>query len=136
MQCRLNSVTKVLVHTEVGHEAALFRIRLVTLSHVLSALSEIQQRYGDAMSSPSLATLEQVLADPVARTVLESCRSLRNVSMHYGVDPSWAGLDLQLPMAGLVETLVPGSSLSQLSEDLRNLTARVSAVFNAWVANV
>jgi hypothetical protein len=133
MQCSLNSITKVLALTELGHEAAMFRVRLVTLSHVLSALDEVRTRFGHVVNRESTAHLDALLGGPVAQMVrARPCRALRNVSVHYGVDPSWSGLDPRLPMCGLVEALVPQCWFEQLRSDLRELTVRAATTLNAW----
>lgn len=123
----------VLPVTEVGHEEAVFRARLVSTYHAARALGEILARHPDAQSSGAQAA-RRLLAERGVREWLTSrgIRQLRNRCMHYEIRDKSLVLHASAPMFGIVDGLNPGLSFDELDRQTRDIARRFVDELNDW----
>jgi hypothetical protein len=137
MECSANAEDLIVEATAPGHDEAVFRSRLIVAMHLLSALREVHTQFHDNDRSTGLAQIASVLDDPVAVLLVgQGPRQLRNVAMHYGVDPSTPGLHDQLPMSGLVETFIPTTTFGDLNHGLHKLIRRIADLLSEWPSSI
>ena len=123
----------VLPHTESSHQEAVFRARVVSLFHALSAVDRILNRYPSAQSSRT-RVVRELVSDTAAQRFLHDpgLRRVRNRCMHYEIRDPTVALDLSAPMFGLVESQFPGYSFDQLNIEATGLVRRIADVLASW----
>lgn len=123
----------VLPATEILHEEAVFRARMVSTYHAVRALDELLGRHPDAESNGARAVRE-LLADADVRDWLGSpgIRKVRNRCMHYEIRDKSLVLDPSVPMFGIVEALNPGLSLEDVDRQTSEISRRLVEVLHDW----
>jgi len=123
----------VLPITEHGHREAVFRARIVSLFHVLSAVDTILSEY-PAAQSDGARRLKQLMDEAALRWFLDdpAARALRNRCMHYEIRDKQLALDPNLPMFGMVEAICPGRSFDQVNTESIAAINRVADALGAW----
>jgi len=129
-----NTVDLIAEKTVPGHEATVFRMRLIVVMHSLSALKEIQAQFHAGSKSTGMANVDSLLKDPVAVLLAsQGARRLRNIAMHYGIDDTTPGLNPQLAMFGLVELYLPNTTFVSLGNELRRIAHEIGDLLANWL---
>ena len=123
----------VLPTTERGHREAVFRARIVSLFHVLSAIEAILSEYPSAQSDGA-RRIRQLMDESATRWFLDDpvVRTLRNRCMHYEIRDKQLALDPNLPMFGMVEAICSGRSFDQVNTESIAVINRVADALGAW----
>ena len=130
----LNTARLLLPHTSAGHEHAVFRARVVTAYHCLSALRQICDTT-KGLGSLSLRALRSLLSDaPTQRLLSAGGAKVRNRSVHYEMSDPATVPDLARPMYGLVEAVYPRQTFEGFDADIRATTERAAEVLAEWTA--
>ena len=129
----LQAVESVLPLTEGIYAESVFRARYVTLFHVTRTLKAVLSAYPRARSAGS-RRLRDVLDEPPTQEFLggDGSRRLRNRCMHYEIRDRDLQLRTDLPMSGLVESLIPDKSYHEAAIDSSALAPRLAAILSEW----
>jgi hypothetical protein len=113
---------------------AVFKLKFVTLYHVLSSLTKFKSEHGAGLSPASLGYLDAILAHPFTTEIIRpDRRGFRNTLIHYVPFPQVASqLSLDLSLCGLVEVYYPGTSYADMSTAVTEHTSRVAALLDGW----
>ena len=134
-QCSLN-VLDVMLSTDQSAASAetVFKLRFITLYHVISSLTELRAEYGSKLGSASLGFLDAILSHQASVTIMHADgRGFRNTLVHYTPEEQVVTqLSLTLPYYGLVEAYYPVYDFPTLSQELSEHTTRVSALLDEW----
>jgi hypothetical protein len=113
----------------------MFKIRFLTLYHVLVSLSILRDARRAYLEPRSLAYLNAILDTGDARLLTSSAiKPLRNTLVHYGVDisiPS-AALDPRTPLYGLVEACLPGNDYYMIDAAVDRQLELCARVMSQW----
>jgi len=133
IEASANIGSNVLTATSSGHEEAVFRARLINAAHVVSTLKQLRDNFFSNVNASHIAPVHDLLSgEHVDLIASPEVRRLRNVSMHYGIDPGAAVIDTSRPMWGLVESLVPGQDLASLSQTVSHVLRQVADCLAVW----
>lgn len=127
----VNSCLHVFKPVEGPFTNPVFRVQLVTVSHALSALDEVRNKYPQLAETPGMTSISMVIDSPEAVN-LRSLRKLRNRCMHYLIPPTLTGLGERLPMYGLVESTSPGFTYEIVNAELQLVLAALSDAMYSW----
>jgi hypothetical protein len=128
----MNTLLTFAALTTPGHELAVFRARTVALYHALSALTRVSDRYA-SLATDGMTALRDLLASAKAQDLLSRPGQLvRNRCMHYEVRDTRVDIDPTMEMFGIVESVFPGKSLSDLSTEVTSVTALVAELVRNW----
>ena len=128
----MNTLLTFAAHTAPGHELAVFRGRTVALYHSLSALTRVSERYA-SLTTPGMTALNDLLASASARDLLSRPgQMVRNRCMHYEIRDPRVAIDPSMAMFGIVESVFPGKSLSDLSGEVTAVIALVAELLRGW----
>jgi len=134
-QALINFATFVLPLDPVPESwQTIFKIRFLTLYHVLSGLAKLRAS-GRISPSGGAAHLDAILNTSEAATLLSSSvRPVRNTLMHYGPDPRLAltSLDLGMPLYGLPEACCGGRDAPWLESVVTKQIELTAAELQAW----
>lgn len=135
-RCAVNSID-VMISEDVSAEAAdaLFKIRFITLYHLLSGLKQLRSEHAASLSAIELGRLDELLEHQDSEVFeLPGSRPLRNTLIHYGLSRKCptADLDLGSPLCGLSDVYLPGIGFNVLANRLLDHTRRVSQSLNEW----
>lgn len=113
---------------------AVFKLKFITLYHVLSSLTKFKNEHDAGLSPASLSYLDAVLDQPLTSEIIRpDRRSFRNTLIHYLPFPQVTSqLSLDLPLCGLVEAYYPGTSYADMSTSVNEHTSRVAQVLDDW----
>jgi len=134
-RCALNFLD-VMLAGDTGDDSAeaVFKLKYVTLYHVIASLEELKKHHAANLSARSSGILDAILSH--STTVLMMARSsagLRNNLIHYRPVARMASqLSLSLPLCGLVEAYFPGYDFATLSQEVNEHTVRVAELFEGW----
>ncbi|WP_345529245.1 hypothetical protein [Nocardioides endophyticus] len=132
MEGEMNTLLTFASRTTPGHELAVFRARVVALYHTLSALVRVSDRYA-SVTTGGMTALRDVLATAPAQGLLSRPgQMVRNRCMHYEIRDARVAIDPTVGMFGIIESVFPGKSLSDLSEDVTSVTALVAELLRQW----
>lgn len=132
IEASANIAGTVLATTSPGHEAAVFRARLITAAHVISTLRQLRDNFLSTVDVSRIEPMRALLSgEHVDLIASREVRRLRNVSMHYGIDPGVI-IDTSRPMWGLIESLVPGEDLASLSQTVCHVLRQVADCLASW----
>jgi len=114
----MNTCQLVLPVISKGHEEAVFRARVVSAYHCLSALRQVCDSYA-TRASPHLARLRAVLSGaPAQRLLSRNGKRVRNRCVHYPIEDKSLVPDFSKPMYGLVEAVFPGQTYETFGDDV------------------
>jgi hypothetical protein len=84
-QCAMNFLDLVLSEEANPDSAeAVFKLKFITLYHVLSSLEQLQSRYSAALSPTSTNVLDVILGHQMTNEITRpDPKGLRNVLIHY-----------------------------------------------------
>ncbi|MFF0062727.1 hypothetical protein ACFYRC_14425 [Streptomyces sp. NPDC005279] len=134
MTCALNTVG-VLLADETGQASAvtLWKLRYITLHHVLSSLRKLDEQYGAELRPPDQALLKEILNAPTSRLVLQTHGGFRNTLVHYRPERRVREqLSLHAPLYGLLDAYFPAEEALALRDGLAPYTAHVADRMEAW----
>lgn len=132
IEASANIAGTVLAATSSDHEAAVFRARLITAAHVISTLRQLRDNFFSTGNALRIEPMHDLLSgEHVDLIASPEVRRLRNVSMHYGIDPGTI-IDTSRPMWGLIESLVPGQDLASLSQTVSHVLRQVADCLSSW----
>jgi len=124
--------------TSVESWQTIFKIRFLTLYHVLSSLSRLRGTRSNYLTPKSMAYLHSILDTSDARHLMSpAIRPFRNTLMHYGLDnrvPS-SSLSLTTPLYGLVPICLPGESHTTLDAKLTRQLDLTTESLNQWAVS-
>lgn len=128
----LNCSRSFLPMVEQGHEMTVFRARVVTLYHSLTALNRLIDSHG-LQASHHVQRVRNLLADPVTQGLLsKNGKQVRNRCVHYELKDARLVPNAALPMFGLVEAVYPGATWAGYDRDVRLVTDRLAELLWAW----
>ncbi len=110
------------------HPDAVFRARLIAMTHVIRGLELIAARWtsgGSAARAFGDSEQAQLLLGP-------GMRKVRNLSMHYGIRDGDVDIDPTRPMFGLVEHFCAGFSFKDIDEVLGQAIDRAADLLVSW----
>ncbi|MFE2550553.1 hypothetical protein ACFXGI_18685 [Streptomyces sp. NPDC059355] len=129
-QAKVNFVTSLLVtgSNPLDLEYSVFKIRYVTLYHVLASLTRLGNDPDQRLSDSSRSALERITGAPEAVAITDGAtRGFRNTLVHYDPRSTASSLDIAEPLFGLVPVYFPEhdyGSLSALVDRCAHATAR------------
>jgi len=112
-----------------------FKIRFLTLYHVLTSLATLRGSQRGDMTAKSVGPMNTILDTADAGLLTNPpIRPLRNTLMHYGVDPRipTAALSLQAPLYGLVPACLPGHDHATIDAAVARQLELTAATMNQW----
>ncbi|MCX4662915.1 hypothetical protein ACIBCB_30005 [Streptomyces uncialis] len=134
-QCSLNFLD-VMVATDQNVISAetIFKLRFITLYHVLSSLTQLKAKYGSNLSNASLGFLDAILSHQTSATIMHpDGRGFRNTLVHYTPEERVvAQLSLSASYYGLVEVYYPAYDFPTLSQAVSEHTTRVATLLDEW----
>ncbi len=112
-----------------------FKIRFVTLYHVLSGLEQLRIKYAatlDKVAGNRLLAIEQHPTSVLLRQ--PASKPFRNTLIHYGLDSRCptAAIDSGKPLAGLPDHYFPRIGFTRLDTQLREHIEWVADSLNQW----
>ncbi|MFG3263976.1 hypothetical protein [Streptomyces bobili] len=129
-QAKVNFVTSLLVagSDPFDLEYTVFKIRFVTLYHVLASLARLGADPDQRLSDSSRFILERIIGAPEAVVVTNGAtKGFRNTLVHYDPRSAAQSLDMSQPLFGLVPVYFPEHdyrSLSALVDQCAHTTAQ------------
>lgn len=134
IECNSHVAGVLIAPTELGHEGAVFRLRLITLRHALRGLKQIVSQYGGMQRYSGMSSVVSLLSEPTAALLASrGAGRLRNIAMHYSFDASVSSTG---SMSSLVDHFLPSTSYPALQQDLRQLALRTGRILREWNADV
>ncbi|WP_432057942.1 hypothetical protein [Streptomyces sp. bgisy022] len=137
MTCALNTVAVLLADdTNPSSATTLFKLRYITLHHVLSSLGKLDDQYGAELRTPDRALLKDILDAPMSNLILQAHRGFRNTLVHYRPTRDvQERLSLDAPLYGLLDAYFPADEARSLGDTLVLHTAHVADRMSAWCDN-
>lgn len=134
MTCALNTVDVLLAEDTTPSSATpVFKLRYVTLHHVLSSLRKLDDQCGSALRSPDRALLRDILDAPMSSLILQAHKGFRNTLVHYRPARNvQERLSLDAPFYGLLDAYFPADEARSLGDTLALHTAHVADRMSAW----
>jgi hypothetical protein len=135
-QAIVNFATNVLsLDTNSVSWQTVFKIRFLTLYHVLTGLAKLSGSQRGDLTTRSVMQMNTILdtADTALLTS-PSIRPLRNTLMHYGLDSRIpiATLSLHAPLYGLVAACLPGHDHASLEATITRQLELTAVTMNQW----
>ncbi|MEV5124668.1 hypothetical protein AB0K49_18035 [Streptomyces decoyicus] len=133
MTCALNTVDVLLADdTAPSSATTLFKLRYITLHHVLSSLRKLDDQYGAGLRPPDRALLKDTLDAPMSNLILAH-GDFRNTLVHYRPTRNvQERLSLDAPLYGLLDAYFPADEARSLGDALALHTAHVADRMSAW----
>ncbi|MFK4152902.1 hypothetical protein ACI2LV_13090 [Streptomyces fungicidicus] len=137
MTCALNTVDVLLADDITPFsETTLFKLRYITLHHVLSSLRKLDDQYGAGLRPSDRALLKGILDLPMSNLILQAHRGFRNTLVHYRpAQDVQERLSLDVPLYGLLDAYFPADDAGSLSDALTLHTAHVADRMSTWCDN-
>lgn len=132
----LNTVNALLsVHENPEMAEALFKIRFVTLYHVLKGLQQLRSVHSQVLDREAEQRL--IAIERHATTLMlftDNARWCRNTLIHYGLNNSvhTSDLDLQAPLAGLADRYFPSLGFTKLATEVQEHAVLVGEFLDEW----
>ncbi|WP_405468121.1 hypothetical protein [Streptomyces anulatus] len=135
MTCALNTLDVLLAEEpKQTSRVSLWKLRYITLHHVLSSLTKLDEHYGAGMRPPDRSLLREILDAPMTNLILQAHGGFRNTLVHY-VPPRAVHeqLSLHQPLYGLLDAYFPEEEdAGFLNEGLAGHTSRAAGLLDAW----
>ncbi|QQM41527.1 hypothetical protein [Streptomyces liliifuscus] len=134
-QCSLNFLDVMVAADQNAASAeTIFKLRFITLYHVLSSLTELKAEYGSKLDNASLSFLDTILTHRASAVIMHTDgRGFRNTLVHYTPEKRVvAQLSLSASYYGLVEAYYPAYDFPTLSQEVSDHTTRVATLLNEW----
>jgi hypothetical protein len=118
----------------IASAEAVFKVKFITLYHLLSSLATFHAERGASLGPASASRLDSILTHPTTTEIIRPDRKgFRNILIHYMPFPQVASqLSLDLPLCGLVEAYYPGTTYADMSTAVAEHTTRVATHLDAW----
>lgn len=134
-QCAMNFLDLMLSEEANPYSSeAVFKLKFITLYHVLSSLAKLKSLYGSILSSGSSSALDAILSHQLTNEITRRDRKgLRNVLIHYLPLPQVvAQLSPAKPLCGLIEAYYPGYDYVAMSQAIDEHTRHIAKVLDDW----
>ncbi|MFJ7913060.1 hypothetical protein [Kitasatospora sp. NPDC096204] len=134
-QCSLNVLDAMLRDDDNPASAeTVFKLRYITLYHVLSSLEKLRDEYENALGSASRSLLATMLDHPVSAEIRSGeARHFRNTLIHYTPAEHLASkLSTNAPYYGLVEACFPDRDFPSLWAAVAEHTGWMAALMDQW----
>lgn len=134
-QCAMNFLDLMLSEeTNLYSSEAVFKLKFITLYHVLSSLAKLKSLYGSTLSTDSTSALDAILSDQMTNEITHPDRKgLRNTLIHYlPLQQVVAQLSPDKPLCGLVEAYYPGYDYIAMSRAIDEHTRHVAQALDIW----
>lgn len=137
MTCALNTVDVFLADDVTPSSATtLFKLRYLTLHHVLSSLRKLDDQYAAGLRPLTRALLKDILDAPMSNLILQAHRGFRNTLVHYRPTRDvQERLSLDAPLYGLLDAYFSADEARSLGDALALHTAHVADRMSAWCDN-
>ncbi|MFF3910534.1 hypothetical protein ACFYZJ_32325 [Streptomyces sp. NPDC001848] len=137
MTCALNTVDVLLADdTSQSSAITLWKLRYITLHHVLSSLRKLDEQYGAELRPPDRALLKEILEAPISNLILQAHGGFRNTLVHYRPTRHvQERLSLNAPLYGLLDAYFQEDEARSLSDALALHTAYVASRMSTWYEN-
>lgn len=116
---------------------AVFKLKLVTLYHVLSSLAKFKAAFGASLTPASSSALDVILRHPTTALLTDaSKKGLRNTLMHYiprGAVVAQMAIDR--PLCGLVKAYYPSLDFAGMAKLVDEHTQLVAEMLDKWSAS-
>jgi hypothetical protein len=135
-RCALNTIDALIsTDTSPGAAEAIFKIRFVTLYHVLKGLQQLHSVHSQVLDQEAdqrLIDIEQHATTLMLQT--DKARWCRNTLIHYGLSNSVPTVDIdpQKPLAGLAVFYFPGVGFSKLATEVQEHAELVARSLDDW----
>ncbi|MFE6930870.1 hypothetical protein ACFVDT_02415 [Streptomyces sp. NPDC057699] len=134
-QCFLN-VLDVMLRDDDNPASAetVFKLRYITLYHVLSSLEKLRNQYEKELGMASRSLLAAMLDHPVSAEIRSGeARHFRNTLIHYTpAEHLVSKLSMTAPYYGLVEACFPARDFPSLQTAVAEHTGRMAALMDQW----
>ncbi|MFJ3169723.1 hypothetical protein ACIPJK_02955 [Streptomyces roseus] len=134
-QAKVNFVSSLLVMgaNPLDLEYTVFKIRYVTLYHVLASLIRLGADQSQTISNSSRAAIERVTGTPEATAITDSAtRGFRNTLVHYDPRSAASSLEISEPLFGLVPFYFPDHDYGSLSALVDRCAHATAQGLNDW----
>ncbi|MGW4378273.1 hypothetical protein [Kitasatospora sp. NPDC004531] len=133
-QCSLNVLDVMLQDDSPASAETVFKLRYVTLYHVLSSLEKLRDQYQKALGTESRSLLAAMLDHPVSVEIRSGeARHFRNTLIHYTpAEHLVSKLSIKAPYYGLVEACFPTRDFPSLRTAVAEHTGRMAALMDRW----
>ncbi|MFI8293016.1 hypothetical protein ACIGBL_28130 [Streptomyces sp. NPDC085614] len=136
-QAMVNFATSVITigSDPLSLEYTVFKIRYVTLYHVLASLLQLRTRDDLGLSRDSCRIIDKVTGSVEAQIITaRSTRGFRNILVHYDPRGKAEEMDLEKPLLGLVPIFFPEHDFTSLSALVDQCARDTSRELNQWAA--
>jgi hypothetical protein len=136
-QCSMNFMALIVAEEPNPASAeAVFKLKLVTLYHVLSSLAKFKAAFGASLTPTSSSAVDAILGHPTTTLLTDgSKKGLRNTLMHYiPRGPAVAQLAMDRPLCGLVEAYYPNLDFAGMTKLVDEHTKLVAELLDDWSA--
>ncbi|HEY7427629.1 MAG TPA: hypothetical protein VH682_25585 [Gemmataceae bacterium] len=137
--CSMNTLDTMLpLDNSKASDETSFKLRFVTLYHVLAGLRELLNSPDSEFTDKPRIPLSDIDSDPISALFLRpSAKLLRNTLVHYGLDSRlpMGSIDPSQPLAGLVGIYYDDLDFAELSTLLKQHTHRVARLIDDWAAS-
>jgi hypothetical protein len=135
-RCSLRTIDVLLsADTSTEAQGTLFKIRFVTLYHVLSGLSQLRSAHASELDGDDIDLLARIEQHPTS-VILRSRQAgwLRNTLVHYGLSKQYptSAIGLWLPLAGMVDFYFVQVGFVDLAAALEEHVDRVAGWLDDW----
>ncbi|MFC9082711.1 hypothetical protein ACFTY7_38070 [Streptomyces sp. NPDC057062] len=134
-QAQVNFVASLLVtgSDPLNLEYTVFKIRFVTLYHVLASLTRLGADINQGLSGSSRSTLERITGAPEAVAITDGAtKGFRNTLVHYDPRSAAQSLDMSEPLFGLVPVYFPEHDYHSLSALVDRCAHATAQGLNDW----
>ena len=134
MTCALNTVDLLLAEDpEQVSAVSVWKLRYITLHHVISSLRKLDDQYGTKLRPPDRMLLKEILDAPTTNLVMQARGGFRNTLVHYRPERRVEQqLSLRAPLYGLLDAYFPAQDARSLGDGLASHTAHVADRMDAW----
>lgn len=135
IQAKVNFVTSLLVTgaNVLDLEYTVFKIRFVTLYHVLASLARLAADPDQNLSDSSRSILEKIIGSPEAVAITDrATKGFRNTLVHYDPRSGAQSLDVSEPLFGLVPAYFPDHDYRSLSALVDRCAHATAQGLNDW----
>ncbi|WP_030719950.1 hypothetical protein [Streptomyces griseus] len=135
MTCALNTLSVLLAdEPENVSTVSLWKMRYITLHHVLSSLTKLDEQYGAGLRPPDRSLLREILDAPLTGLISQAHGGFRNTLVHY-LPPRnvHEQLSFDQPLYGLLDAYFPKAADARLlNEGLAGFTSHTAGLLDAW----
>ncbi len=134
-QCSMNFLALMVAEDPNPDSAeAIFKLKLVTLYHVLSSLAKFKAAFESSLTPASISAIDKILTHVMSAELTDvSKKGLRNTLVHYKPRGAVvAQLTPSQPLCGLVEAYYPNYDFAGMSQALNEHTRLIAQLLDDW----